>query len=153
MTAEYTARCVGAARGNREFVLGFVSQRSLNGVSAAVGADEGGDEDKKVAAVVNDNFLCLAPGVGMPPAADEEEEAASASVSETTRQKGGGGDGMGQRWRDPREVVGRDGIDVVIVGRGVLGAEDRGKEAERYRRRAWEAYEARIGRRGWVRGG
>lgn len=114
MTEEYTAACVKTAQAHRDFVVGFVSQHSLN-------ATEG------------DNFLCLAPGVTLPP-----EGADTAGLT---------GDGKGQRWRDPKEVVGRDGIDVVIVGRGVLNAEDRGKEAERYRRRAWEAYEERIGRR------
>lgn len=54
---------------------------------------------------------------------------------------------MGQTWRSPREVVVKNGADVIIVGRGVLGAKDRKAEAGRYRKAAWEAYEQRIGRR------
>jgi uridine monophosphate synthetase len=39
----------------------------------------------------------------------------------------------------------RDGADVIIVGRGILEANDRKAEAERYRHEAWSAYEARVG--------
>lgn len=76
-----------------------------------------------------DEFLVFVPGVAF--AADED---------------GGrvGTDGKGQRWRGPYEVV-QAGADVVIVGRGVLGARDRGKEAERYRRETWRGYEELVG--------
>lgn len=121
-TKSYTQACVETAQANRDFVLGFISQRSLNSAEA-------------------DNFLCMAPGVNLPSETEEREREATAATPIK-------GDGLGQQWRDPKEVVGRDGIDVVIVGRGILNAEDRGREAERYRRKAWEAYEARIGRRG-----
>ena len=124
-TTSYTQACVSTAQANRDFVLGFISQRSLNSAEA-------------------DNFLCMAPGVSLPSEAEEREREAAAATAATPIK----GDGLGQQWRDPKEVVGRDGIDVVIVGRGILSAEDRGREAERYRRKAWEAYEARIGRRG-----
>ena len=107
-----------AARAERGFVVGFVSQRSLNG-------EEG------------DAFLSFAPGVGLP----EEEEGEGKVEGERK------GDGKGQVWRGPEEVVGRDGVDVCIVGRGILGKLERGREAERYRRAAWEAYERRVGRK------
>ncbi|KAK3178061.1 hypothetical protein OEA41_000193 [Lepraria neglecta] len=113
MTKEYTQACVKAARENKQFVLGFVSQRSLNEEA-------------------DDTFLSFAPGVGLP------------VEGETDGVKS---DGKGQQWRSPKEVIGRDGIDVVIVGRGILGQVDRAKEAERYRKAAWEAYEGRIGTR------
>lgn len=116
LTPEYTSACVKAARENKEFVLGYVAQRSLN-TSAG------------------DAFVSFTPGVGLPAEGQTEDEKRN-------------GDGKGQVWRSPREVVGRDGADVIIVGRGILGAEDRAGEAERYRRVAWEAYEERIGRRG-----
>lgn len=112
LTPEYTDACTKAARGNREFVLGFIAQRSLNQES-------------------DDAFLTFAPGVSLPKEGDELVK----------------GDGKGQQYRGPEQVVRRDGVDIVIVGRGVLGAMDRGREAERYRKAAWEAYEARIGRR------
>ena len=112
-TPGYTTACINAARSNKEFVIGFVAQQSLNQTS-------------------EDAFLSFAPGISLPPKGAK------------ARPKG---DGNGQNWRGPEEVVGRDGIDIVIVGRGILGAEDRGEEAERYREAGWDAYEARIGRR------
>lgn len=74
-----------------------------------------------------DEFLVFTPGVGLPSGAE--------------------GDGMGQRWRGPREVVRDEGADVVIVGRGVIAARDKGSEAEKYRKEAWRGYEERIGRK------
>lgn len=112
LTPEYTDACIKAARGNPDFVLGFIAQRSLNQEA-------------------DDAFLTFAPGVSLP---KEGEEVVK-------------GDGKGQQYRGPEQVVGRDGVDVVIVGRGILGAMDRGREAERYRKAAWEAYEGRIGKR------
>ncbi|KAG0127156.1 Orotidine 5'-phosphate decarboxylase domain-containing protein [Tuber indicum] len=55
-----------------------------------------------------------------------------------------GGDGLGQQYRTPEEVVGRDGCDVVIVGRGIIGADDPVAIAEVYRERSWRAYEGRV---------
>ena len=79
----------------------------------------------------NDSFLTFAPGISLPKEGDEAVK----------------GDGKGQQYRGPEQVIGKDGVDVVIVGRGILGAADRGREAERYRKAAWGAYEGRIGRR------
>ncbi|KAL8801470.1 MAG: hypothetical protein Q9182_004436 [Xanthomendoza sp. 2 TL-2023] len=75
-----------------------------------------------------DEFLVFTPGVGFPPEGSEK----------------GKGDGMGQRWRGPREVVRDEGADIVIVGRGIVNAKDRVSEAERYRREAWRGYEERV---------
>lgn len=121
VTPAYTNACVAAARNRPEFVIGYVSQQTLN-------------------TAPRDAFLNFTPGVSFPPGcvhcSEEEDEKAVDR-----------GDGLGQRWRSPREVVLKEGADVIIVGRGVLNARNRGKEAERYRRAAWEAYEERIGRR------
>lgn len=76
-----------------------------------------------------DEWVVFTPGVGLP--ADNREAR----------------DGLGQRWRGPREVVRDEGADVVIVGRGILGAKDRRAEAERYRLEAWRGYEERVERR------
>ena len=75
-----------------------------------------------------EDFVTFTPGVGLP------KDGASAM----------NGDGKGQVWRTPEELIGQ-GVDVVIVGRGILGAEDRKREAERYRKAAWSAYERRVG--------
>ncbi|KAI9824987.1 MAG: hypothetical protein M1819_000785 [Sarea resinae] len=78
----------------------------------------------------DDNFLVLTPGVSLPPA-DSHGEAQS-------------GDGLGQQYRTPRKVILDEGCDVIIVGRGILGADDRAAEAERYRVEGWRAYEDRV---------
>ena len=114
MTPAYTQTCVEAAQQDKEFVLGFISQRSLNSKPG-------------------DNFINLTPGVTLPPEGEDEQALT--------------GDGKGQQWRGPREVIGRDGADVVIVGRGILKADDRRRAAQRYQQAAWAAYEERIGRK------
>ena len=120
ITPEYTDACVAAARDHPEFVMGFVSQRTLN--------------------APKDAFVNFTPGVNFPPACVQCSESEAKQAVDR-------GDGLGQRWRSPRKVVLEEGADVIIVGRGVLDAPNRAKEAERYRRAAWEAYEERIGRR------
>jgi orotidine-5'-phosphate decarboxylase len=66
---------------------------------------------------VSDEFLTLTPGV----------------------QIASSGDSLGQVYRDPRDVV-RQGSDVIIVGRGITGADDMGKAAELYREQGWKGY-------------
>ncbi len=73
ITPEYTAACVETAQENRDFVLGFICQRSLN-------------QNPR------DNFLCMAPGVNLPPLSSDGQAVT--------------GDGKGQVWRDPEVVVG-----------------------------------------------
>lgn len=58
-----------------------------------------------------------------------------------------GGDVLGQQYTTPEEVVCNKGSDVIIVGRGILGAPDRLKAAESYRKSGWEAYAKRLDRR------
>lgn len=81
-----------------------------------------------------DNFVTMTPGVSLPPA-------------EQTTRSDTKGDGLGQQYRTPAKVVADDGCDIIIVGRGILGAKDRRKEAERYRDAAWKAYETRTGKK------
>ena len=84
--------------------------------------------------IPEDNFVSMTPGVSLP------------SLAEEVASGKGAGDGLGQQYRTPARVVAGDGCDVVIVGRGILGAKDRAREAERYRAAAWEAYEFRVGK-------
>ena len=76
-----------------------------------------------------EDFLNLTPGVQLPPPGQEVEVK---------------GDGLGQQYRTPAEVIGKDGCDVIIVGRGIIAAKDPHEEAERYRVAGWKAYQERI---------
>ena len=69
----------------------------------------------------------------MPPEGEEENGVAAA------------GDGKGQQYNTPSKLVQLCGSDLVIVGRGILHADCQKAEAERYRQRAWTAYQRRIG--------
>jgi uridine monophosphate synthetase len=80
---------------------------------------------------LEDQFINMTPGCQLPPpTADEDAEVQ--------------GDGKGQQYNTPSKIIGLMGNDIVIVGRGIIKAEDPAKEAARYRQKAWEAYENRI---------
>jgi len=113
MTKEYTQACVEAARENKKFVMGYISQESLN-------------------TAPGDNFIHITPGCKLPPEGEEENGHIE-------------GDGLGQQYNTPAKLIGIRGIDVVIVGRGIICADDPPSEAERYRKKAWKAYLSRIG--------
>ncbi|KAF2843558.1 orotidine-5'-phosphate decarboxylase [Patellaria atrata CBS 101060] len=112
LTSEYSARCVEIAREHKEFVIGFIAQRSLN-------TQDG------------DNFLTMTPGVKLPPPGKTVD--------------GRMGDGKGQQYNTPRKIIYEQGADIIIVGRGIITAQDPHREAERYRKEAWKAYQERVG--------
>lgn len=129
MTPAYTTTCLELARKHSGFVLGFIAQSNMN-------RGEG------------DNFLIMTPGVQLPP--DEASGASGASkAGEASKAEQSGerrkGDALGQQYRTPRKVILEEGSDIVIVGRGILGAKDRRAQAEKYRSLAWGAYEERVG--------
>lgn len=76
----------------------------------------------------NEDWIIMTPGVGL----DVQ------------------GDGMGQQYKSPRDVILERGCDVIIVGRGIYGKGEGSpsdvitKEAERYRKEGWAAYEERL---------
>ncbi|CAF9931280.1 MAG: hypothetical protein GOMPHAMPRED_005866 [Gomphillus americanus] len=76
---------------------------------------------------MDDDFLSLTPGVQLP----QQDQSLK-------------GDGLGQQYRTPAEVVGKDGCDIVIVGRGIIKAKNKAEEAKRYRDEAWKAYMGRL---------
>ncbi|KAF8639774.1 hypothetical protein AX17_001034 [Amanita inopinata Kibby_2008] len=118
-TGPYTLEAVRMARAHRDFVIGFIAQRRMDGVGAKGPEDEGEDEDE--------DFLILTPGVGL----------------DTN------GDGMGQQYRTPHQVIAESGCDVIIVGRGIYGNDLQqagaiAARAERYMAEGWAAYLKRI---------
>ncbi|GAB0095718.1 Uridine 5'-monophosphate synthase [Sergentomyia squamirostris] len=54
------------------------------------------------------------------------------------------GDGLGQQYNSPATVIGINGGDIAVVGRGIYEAKDVAEAAEIYRSALWEAYMKRI---------
>lgn len=50
-----------------------------------------------------------------------------------------GGDGMGQKYKTPEQAV-EEGADLIIVGRGILEADDVVEECKRYQSAGWDGY-------------
>ncbi|RKF58223.1 Orotidine 5'-phosphate decarboxylase [Erysiphe neolycopersici] len=111
-TNEYTNACVKIAREFKNYVMGFVSQESLNSER-------------------EDQFLTFTPGCQLPP-------------SDLDKNSKLNSDGKGQQYNTPSKLVEFMGSDIIIVGRGIIGAVDPVSEAQRYRAKGWEAYKKRI---------
>jgi len=90
-------------------------------VAGFIGHGNSGEDINRFKAKFPGNELLMMPGV----------------------KKEKGSDAMGQQYITIEEAVG-GGADCIIVGRGILKADDPGKEAKLYRKRAWKAFQKRI---------
>lgn len=84
-----------------------------------------------------DNFITMTPGCQLPPPGQEGQKL---------------GDALGQQYNTPRKLIFEQGCDVIIVGRGIVRAADKGSEAARYREEGWRAYEERVASANTVQG-
>jgi len=112
----YTEEAVQMARRNKDFVIGFVAQRRMDGIGAAPGED-----------VSSEDFLIITPGVGL-----EEKGDSMGQQYRTPREVilGSGCDVI----IVGRGIYGKDPTDVASIA----------ARAERYKTEGWDAYKARL---------
>ena len=79
------------------------------------------NELKKLTTNLNPQFIIFTPGVKLD----------------------GGGDALKQQYTTPADVI-NAGSDVIIVGRGIYGADDPLDSAKKHRQAAWQAYQEKI---------
>lgn len=103
MDAEYAQNTLMMAEQFADFVIGFITQRSLS---------------------KDNHWINITPGVKL----DTQ------------------GDNLGQQYVTPRQAIVENGSDIIIVGRGIIKADQPLEEARKYRQSGWESYLERCER-------
>lgn len=96
-----------------------IAQENNDFVVGFIGSADRPEILKKVREKAGDDLLILTPGIKL----------------------GEGSDGLAQTYNTPQKAI-KNGADVIIVGRGIIQADDPVVEAERYRKAGWEAYKS-----------
>lgn len=97
LTPEYAKKTLQMAEKNREFVIGFISQRKLSD---------------------DPSWIYMTPGVQLAQSKDA----------------------LGQQYVTPESALVDNDSDIIIVGRGIISANDPVAEAKKYRKAGWDAY-------------
>jgi orotidine-5'-phosphate decarboxylase len=113
----YTEAAVRMARARKDFVMGFIAQRRMEGVGAVEGEN-----------VSDEDFLIFTPGVGLDTKGDAMGQQYR-SPREVVLESG-----------CDVIIVGRG-----IYGKGPIHADFVREQAERYRKEGWDAYQHRVG--------
>ena len=98
-----------------------IARKFPNVVSGFIGHGKDVDDIRRFKAKFPSGILLLTPGVKLER----------------------GTDAMGQQYITVEDAI-QGGADCIIVGRGIIKAKDRKKEAKIYRERAWKSYNERI---------
>ena len=103
-----------------EYALKTVEIAKANSdfVMGFIGSSDKPEILRKIREAAGEEFLILTPGIKL----------------------AAGGDDLGQTYNTPEKAI-QAGADVIIVGRGIIQAENPSEEAERYRVAGWEARE------------
>ena len=98
-----------------------IGKRRQDCVAGYIGHGANIDDIRRFKAKIPQNQLLLMPGVNL-----------------DTK-----GDGLGQQYLTVEDAI-TGGADAIIVGRGIVAADDPGAQAKRYREAAWQAFEKKI---------
>ncbi|MBU1089192.1 orotidine-5'-phosphate decarboxylase [Patescibacteria group bacterium] len=93
-----------------------IAKANSDFVVGFIGSSDKPEILRKIRQVAGDDFMIFTPGIKLAAGCDD----------------------LGQTYNTPEKAI-QAGTDVIIVGRGIIAAEDPSLEAEKYRAAGWEA--------------